>query len=120
MTDIESTHNTLRFTVPMKQYNDRVLDKCFYWYGKDYNVNITENDPDYVIELSTINGEILHQESLVHKINRDLNDFRLRDIVASETKNIRELLIAKAFSHYQDDDPETDISDPVGFNPHAL
>lgn len=120
MTDIELTYNSLKFTVSVKQYNESVLNKCFYWYGKDYNVNITENDTDYVIELSTVNGEILNQDILVHKINRDLNDFRLRDIVASETKNIRELLIAKAFSHYQDDDPETVISDPVGFNPHSL
>ena len=49
---------------------------------------------------------------------RDLIDFKLRDIVTKETQTIRELITAKAFAYFDlDDNPATEISDPVGFNP---
>lgn len=48
-------------------------------------------------------------------------DFKLRDIVSKETKTIRELIIAKAFAYYEEDQsPDTEISDPVGFNPENI
>ena len=57
----------------------------------------------------------------IEKIKQDLLDFKLRDIINKETRIIRELLIAKAFANYDDEeDPTTDISDPVGFSPKSI
>jgi hypothetical protein len=50
-----------------------------------------------------------------------LIDFSLRDIVTKETQNIRDLLIAKAFSNGEfDEEPTGDASDPVGFNVKSI
>ena len=38
------------------------------------------------------------------KLNQDLIDYNLRDIVKNETTTIRELIIAKAFSHGEYDE----------------
>jgi hypothetical protein len=55
------------------------------------------------------------------KLERDLVDFNLRDIVTKETQNVRDLLIAKAFSNGEFDElPPGDVSDPVGFNVNQL
>jgi His-Xaa-Ser system protein HxsD len=52
------------------------------------------------------------------KLERDLIDFNLRDIVTKETQNVRDLLIAKAFSNGEfDEEPRGEVSDPVGFDP---
>jgi His-Xaa-Ser system protein HxsD len=60
-------------------------------------------------------------ENLLLKVERDLVDFNLRDIVTKETQNVRDLLIAKAFSNGEFDElPPGDVSDPVGFNPTEL
>ena len=52
------------------------------------------------------------------KLTRDLIDFNLRDIVTKETQNVRDLLIAKAFSHGEFDEVQVgEVSDPVGYMP---
>ena len=46
-------------------------------------------------------------------------DFEVRNIVTKETKNVRDLLIAKAFASTDEyeSEPPGEISDPVGFKP---
>ena len=57
----------------------------------------------------------------LQKLERDLIDFNLRDIVTKETKNIRDLLTAKAFSNGEFDElPPGELSDPVGFNVNEI
>jgi His-Xaa-Ser system protein HxsD len=54
----------------------------------------------------------------LQKLERDLVDFHLRDLVSKETGNIRTLLVAKAFSNGEfDEAPPGEVSDPVGFAP---
>ena len=59
--------------------------------------------------------------SIEKKIRQDLIDFKTRDIITEETRNIRDLIIAKAFSKIDDFDsqPPGEISDPVGFDPSS-
>jgi hypothetical protein len=41
--------------------------------------------------------------------------------VTKETQNVRDLLIAKAFSNGEFDElPPGDVSDPVGFSPNEI
>ena len=60
-------------------------------------------------------------ENLLLKLERDLVDFNLRDIVTKETQNVRDLLIAKAFSNGEFDEiPPGKVTDPVGFNVNEI
>nr|WP_315200643.1 His-Xaa-Ser system protein HxsD [uncultured Flavobacterium sp.] len=120
MNNILKFNRELHFSLNEGQYNEDILYKCFYWYAADYNVNIKKENTLYQISISNKTGEDIN-ETLLKKIQQDLIDFKLRDIVTKETKNIRELLTAKAFAHFQtDNDPDTEISDPVGFNPNKF
>jgi His-Xaa-Ser system protein HxsD len=105
-------------------YSEDVLFKCFYWYGNNYSVKISEHENSsfcVVIELLPSAPVEFDSKALCEKVLRDLNDFKLRDIVSKETQNIRELLVAKAFAYYETEgDPLTDASDPVGFTPQML
>ena len=90
-----------------------------------YHTNISFADSNtYKISLkpmtdNPISGELA--EKLLQKLERDLIDFNLRDIVTKETKNIRDLLTAKAFSNGEFDElPIGELSDPVGFNVNEI
>jgi His-Xaa-Ser system protein HxsD len=101
-------------------YSKDSIFKCLYWYGDKYHINVSFADSNtYRISLKPMSDNPLSQEQLeilLQKLERDLIDFNLRDIVTKETKNIRDLLIAKAFSNGEFDElPPGDISDPVGF-----
>jgi His-Xaa-Ser system protein HxsD len=100
-------------------YSIEVLHKCFYWYGADFDIEISSYSPElFEVKLRRTNL-MIDLQAAIGKATRDLVDFKLRDIVANETKTIRELLVAKAFAHYETDTtPTTDVSDPVGFNPN--
>jgi His-Xaa-Ser system protein HxsD len=102
-------------------YSKDSIFKCLYWYGDKYHTTVSFADSNtYRISLKPMSDNPLPQqqlEILLQKLERDLIDFNLRDIVTKETKNIRDLLIAKAFSNGEFDElPPGDISDPVGFN----
>ena len=103
-------------------YSKDAVFKCIYWYGDKFDINVTfDADKNFIISLKlqiNSNININELEFYLHKLERDLIDFNLRDIVSKETQNIRDLLIAKAFSNGEFDElPPGDVSDPVGFNP---
>lgn len=94
--------------------------KCLYWYGDKFHTNVSfADDKTYKVSIKPISTAQLDEvelEKLLLKLERDLVDFNLRDIVTKETQNIRDLLIAKAFSNGEFDElPPGEISDPVGF-----
>lgn len=102
-------------------YNIDVLHKCFYWYGADFDVSISElNERLYQISLLSKN-DVIDFKDTISKVKRDLVDFKLRDIVTKETRTVRDLIVAKAFAYYEDhNNPTTELSDPVGFDPLSI
>lgn len=99
-------------------YNKDGIIKCLYWYSSKFNTDIKLIDDSIykilIIPKSEFKG--IKLEEIYEDLLQDFLDFNLRQIVNTETKSIRELLIAKAFSNGEFDEiPPGDISDPVGF-----
>lgn len=106
-------------------YSKESIFKCMYWYGDKFRTNISFEDSETyrvaVKPISSTEYSNLELEELLVKLERDLIDYNLRDIVTKETQNIRDLLIAKAFSSGEFDElPPGEVSDPVGFNLNQL
>ena len=106
-------------------YSKDSIFKCLYWYGDKFHTNVSFADSNtYRVSVKPISSNQISQqekENLLLKLERDLVDFNLRDIVTKETQNVRDLLIAKAFSNGEFDElPPGDVSDPVGFNVNQL
>jgi len=102
-------------------YSKDSIFKCLYWYGDKFHTNLSFADSNTyrvsVKPISTLQLSPDELEYLLLKVERDLIDFNLRDIVTKETQNVRDLLIAKAFSNGEFDElPPGEVSDPVGFN----
>lgn len=104
-------------------YSIDVILKCLYWYGDKFHMDVRKfNQKLFCITLTTPEKmtDQIDLESYRLKFERDIIDFSLRDVVTKETKNIRDLLIAKAFSNGEFDEyPQGEISDPVGFDVFA-
>ena len=101
-------------------YSKEAVFKCLYWYGNRFHTSVSLlNESTYSIQLKLLAGQQMAETELelhLQKLERDLIDFNLRDIVTQETRNVRDLLIAKAFSNGEfDEDPSGELSDPVGF-----
>jgi His-Xaa-Ser system protein HxsD len=106
-------------------YSKDSIFKCLYWYGDKFHTNVSfANNNTYKVSIKPMADNLISSEEadkLLQKLERDLIDFNLRDIVTKETKNIRDLLIAKAFSNGEFDEiPPGELSDPVGFNVNDL
>lgn len=83
-------------------YNDSVISKAIYWLSGDYLiVRSLLNDITESISITTKSGSISEQELEV-KLLQTLNDFKLRQIVADETRDIKTILYAKAFAEDED------------------
>jgi His-Xaa-Ser system protein HxsD len=116
--EIKFHENELTLFIEKDIYNEDVLHKCFYWYSREFNVDISSfSNTLYSIRLQPILGSQDWQKT-IERIKRDLIDFKLRDIVTKETKPIRELIVAKAFAYYGlKDDQTTPHSHPIGYVP---
>ncbi len=83
-------------------FSDEVISKAIYWETEKYNISR---------ELQGTHEQITF--SLKHYFNDDetllnerfltrLNDYKLRQIISNETKDIRTILYIKAFAHDED------------------
>jgi His-Xaa-Ser system protein HxsD len=103
-------------------FTKEAIFKCLYWYGDKFHTTVSLVDSEtYLISLKTLSNANIKGEELetyLQKLERDLVDYQLREMIIKETQNVRDLLVAKAFSNGEfDEHPPGDISDPVGFSP---
>lgn len=111
---------TVEVLIDEKLYDLGVINKTFYWYLKEYKVSIESENTGIRVQLQKLNGSISNSEIeiLSAQIPKDLLDFQVRKLITQETKNVRDLLIAKAFSESDEFDelPPGNLKDTVGEN----
>lgn len=121
--EVLQSDSLLKISVNAHVYTDVMLAKCFYWYSNNYEVDFRKSgNENFEITLKPLRtSEIIDWTTIIPKIKQDLIDFKLRQHITDETKTIRELIIAKAFIYFDDEDaPVSEISDPVGFTPQSI
>jgi His-Xaa-Ser system protein HxsD len=95
----------IQLTIDKTVFNDTVITKTLYWIQSDYFVYWNSlNDTINNIALEKKTSSISEEEfsKLKNQLNQDLIDFKTRDIVNQETKNIRDILYIKAFANGED------------------
>jgi His-Xaa-Ser system protein HxsD len=88
--------------VDKRIYEDSVISKAIYWHTSDFIIE--RNISDKYFETITFQSKNNQKNDktcqvVLSKFNQDLNDFKLRQIVNQETKDIRTILYVKAFSN---------------------
>lgn len=122
MKEIKFKDATLTFSLDRSLYSESVIYKCFYWYLNDYSFDLHGNVNSYLAVLKKKKSTAFDEEELIFRIKNDLADYKLREIINHETQNIRELIIAKALSNYEEEEKiiSTIVTDPVGFDPQSI
>ncbi|GET25513.1 His-Xaa-Ser system protein HxsD [Prolixibacter sp. NT017] len=88
-------------------YDEVVLHKALYWLGKDFISEVTHHNGIYEVKLTKRNGELFTEDELRSteaKFRQSLVDYKTRSVVLSETKNVRDLIIMKAFFHFSNEE----------------
>jgi len=82
-------------------FNDTVISKAVYWLSGDYCISrrLISND---IEEITAQPCRDNRTDDFEQRLINSLNDFKLRQIVADETRNIKTILYAKAFAEYED------------------
>lgn len=100
----------MTISIDRRIYNDSVISKAIYWLSSDYIiVRDFLDDSTESLSIKAIDANVA-EETLKVKLMQTLNDFKLRQIVADETRDIKTILYAKAFAE-DEDLSEEDIHD---------
>ena len=87
---------TLR--IDRKIYSDSCISKVVYWLSEQYAIERHLEGEKEIITFENADDE----QKLKQLILERLNDFKLREIIDTETKDIRTILYAKAFGDFDD------------------
>lgn len=96
--------NNCEFVVDETIFSLPVILKSVNWLTNEYLFFIERIDESRIkVRLELINSDSkIDIEAIRVKINQYMIDFKVREIVHSETKNIKEMIIVKAFSNIPD------------------
>ena len=84
--------------IERKIYSDSCISKVVYWFSDRYSIERHINGD---IEALTIDG-VKDERTFKKMFFEKLNDFKLREVIDKETKDIRTILYAKAFGDFDD------------------
>lgn len=79
-------------------YSDSCISKVVYWLSNQYTIDRHIEDET---EILTIDG-VKDEQTVKSAFYEMLNDYKLRETIAAETKDIRTILYAKAFGDFED------------------
>jgi His-Xaa-Ser system protein HxsD len=89
-------------------YDEKVIHKVLYWMEKDYCPTVTFQDQrSYQVDIHKKDGEqfsVEEERAVKETFFNSLIDYKTRSIILSETKNIRDLIIMKAFFPFSNED----------------
>ena len=72
-------------------YSLKSVKDCIYWHSRDFVIELKDSHEFYLVECEKWNDE--NKNDFI----KSLNDFSLRDMIASETQVIKQLVATKAF-----------------------
>ena len=85
-------------------YPDACISKAVYSMGNDYVINRTLHGSVESIQIEPVNGGAAADAE--RAFVSALNDYKLRQIIETETHDIRIILYAKAFADFDDTSDE--------------
>lgn len=88
----------MRFQLDRKIYSDNCISKVVYWFSGQYAIERHLDNDEEVLVIEVVDDEQSFRKQFFEK----LNDYKLREIIESETKDIRTILYAKAFGEFDD------------------
>ena len=83
------------FRIDRRLYSDSCITKVVYWLSGQYAIDRHIDGDEEIITIEGGNDKKLKEEFF-----EKLNDYKLREVIETETKDIRTILYAKAFGDF--------------------
>lgn len=99
------TDDSFSFLVDPSIFSEEVIVKTLYWYPEWFTVQWKRGDNNVHEVILTYKSEVktrLSLEEIASKFSQDLLDYKNREIILKETRNIRDILYVKAFANNDD------------------
>lgn len=90
----------MTISIDRNLYSDACISKCIYSFSGEFECRRTLCGSTETIDI--FSDQTIDEEELTRRFLQRLNDFKLREIVIEETKDIRTILYAKAFADCDD------------------
>ena len=81
----------MNIEIPKSGYSLKSVRDTIYWFSSDFCITLNNLNDNYHVNVETDDDSF--RKIFINK----LNDFSLRDMIKNETKEIRNLVKAKAF-----------------------
>ncbi len=97
--------NQCQFSFDTIIFNENIAAKVLYWLSEEYLIYWKSKDDSIQIVLLEKKNEFISENEfqiLKKDINQRFIDYKNRDIIIQETKNIRDILYIKAFANNDD------------------
>ena len=94
----------MRLIVDKKVYSDYCISNAIYWLCSKYTCKREQiGDFEEHIDITPKNSDlVISEDEVEEKFWSSMNDYKLREQVRKETKDIRTILYIKAFSDCDD------------------
>lgn len=93
------------FTIDTSIFSESVITKALYWYTEFFDIYWSKKSDsvhEVILKLKPNTNKSYTFEYVASKFNQDLIDYKNRDLIMHETKDIRNILYVKAFANNDD------------------
>lgn len=93
------------FTIDTSIFSESVITKALYWYTEFFDIYWSKKSDsvhEVILKLKPNTNKLYTFEYVASKFNQDLIDYKNRDLIMHETKDIRNILYVKAFANNDD------------------
>jgi len=88
----------MKLSIDRQIYSDACISKVAYWLSAQYAIERTLDGTNETLSISRNDGQPFDEAELRSQCLQLLNDYKLRQTIDDETRDIRTILYAKAFA----------------------
>ena len=92
----------MKLNIDRKVYSDSCISKSVYYLADKYTILRSIKGNTEILDITPLIKDTITEDQIITEITNTLNDFKLRDIIYEETKDVKTIIYAKAFSDYND------------------
>lgn len=81
-------------------YSKEVVTKVVYWLSRDFTIMLDREDK--IMTLSLESQNVVSWDKVKKHLSQMLTDYKMREVITAETKDIRNILFIKAFANVED------------------
>ena len=81
-------------------YSKDVIAKVVYWLSRDFTIMQNIDGKDLMLSLESQN--VVNWDEVKKRLSQMLADYQMREVIAAETRDIKNILYIKAFANVEE------------------